>query len=620
MTIVSSIPQIIHHWSQETPDAYAIEQAVQPDRPGLTYRQLLDCSRQLVTQLNNIGVNRQDRVALVLPNGPEMAVATLSIAAGATCVLLNPDYPEQVYEDYLSDLKIKALIVQTGSAKAAKIAALAGGIPVLELMPKLDGAAGVFQLKGAGTPKLAYPLWAEPEDAAIILPTSGIMSHPKMVCLTHQNLCNSAQNIANTLALTVDDGCLNVMPFFHIHGLVGCLLSSLVAGGKVVCAPEFRAEEFLSWLQAGQPTWYSAIPTIHQAVLSQVQQFGIPDHCLRLIRSSSSAMSSRIMVELETTFNVPVIESYGMTEATHQITSNPLPPALRKPCSVGLPGQTEVAIAATDKDDLLPQGESGEVVIRGHAVTQAYVAEENEAAWFDGWLRTGDQGYLDKDGYLFLQGRVTDMVGRGGEKISPLEVDDVLMALPDVHRAVAFAFPHPTLGEELGAAVVLKPGAKTTPEQLRDYLFSCVAAVKVPGKIIVVDALPENLVGQLQRRQLATQLAHQLTMDFIAPQNDVEQSITDVMQEILQCDRISVTDNFFILGGDSLKATQVTLRLSAQFKVNLPNNSLFRHPTVAKLATEITHLTSEGDGLVQGILAQLKGLPPEEIERLLATG
>ncbi|MBX2865975.1 MAG: non-ribosomal peptide synthetase [Leptolyngbyaceae cyanobacterium MAG.088] len=624
MDVVNSISQIIHHWAQNTPESCAIVPVPsrQPIRPNLSYEQLLNQSSQLITQLNYLGIKREDRVAIAVPNGPEMAVAILSIAAGATVVPLNPNYQEHEYEFYLSDLDAKALIIQQGFAKSAKIVALAKGIPVLELTPKLDAAVGSFQLNRAHSSKMFAPTWAKPEDTALILYTPGHTSRPKMVSLTHQRLCAAAQNIANTLALTADDRCLNIMPLFHIHGLVGGVLASLIVGASVVCTPGFNSELFLTWVKDCQSTWYSAVPTMHKSVLAQVQQQDSYVSSLRFIRSSSAALSARLMVDLETTFNVPVIEAYDMTEASQQITSNPLPPLLRKPGSVGVPGHTNVAIAAIDSSELLSQGKIGEVVIKGDTVTQGYangpVADNN--VFFDGWFRTGDQGYLDKDGYLFLQGRLREIVNRGGEKITPLEIDEVLMALPEVLQAVAFGFAHPTLGEELAVAVVLEPNATATPETLRDYLFAHMAAFKAPSQIILVDSLPKGATGQLQRMELAKKFANQLNIEFVTPTNDVEQSVANVMKEILHCDLISVADNFFVLGGDSLQANQVTTRLSARFKVNLSTTSLFRFPTVAKLANEITRLTTESDGLVQGILAQLDGLPPEEIERLLATG
>ena len=617
----SSLYKLLEKQARQLPEEIAL---LNQHHSSLTYSQLYRHITQIGAQLNELGIGRNDRIAIVLPNGPEMAVAFLAIAASATAAPLNPNYRVPEFEFYLSDLDAKALVIQAGTGDAAREVAKTKDIPIIELAPTGGRAAGLFALTPCPSSSFRQMAehqegFAQSSDIALVLHTSGTTSRPKIVPLHHSNLLASAQNIAQTLALMSEDCCLNVMPLFHIHGLVGCLLSSLIAGASISCTSGFNAEEFLNWLRVCQPTWYSAVPTIHQSVLAQAQQQDMTDSSLRLIRSSSSAMPARVMADLESTFSVPVIEAYGMTEASHQMTANPLPPALRKPRSVGIPGQTKVAIAAMDSSELLSQGDIGEVVIQGKAVTHGYVnnSEANAKAFFDGWFRTGDQGYLDEDGYLFLQGRLKEIVNRGGEKVSPLEVDEVLMDVPEVHQAVSFAVPHPTLGEDLAAAVVLKANAQISPELLREHLFAYIAPFKVPSQIVVVDSIPKGATGKLQRIGLAEKLADQLTSKYVAPRNETEQAVVKVMQEILQCDRISIIENFFVLGGDSLKGTQVTLRLGEKYNIDLPNTSLFRYPTASELATEILRLITVDESAVQDVLAQLEGLPPEEIKRLL---
>lgn len=619
MNQAQNIPKLIREVACEQPRALAI---LAPRRSPLAYGRFQEHVRDIGLRLHSLGIGPGDRVAVSLPNGPEMAATFLAVTQVAACAPLNPNYRDAECEFYLSDLAPKALIAQAGVAEAAQRVARQQGIPVLTLTVNPDCAAGEFELSGdrsilrsadTGLPEI------QRDDVALILHTSGTTSRPKMVPLTHRNVCASALNIAATLALTPSDRCLNVMPLFHIHGLMGCLLSSMAAGASVVCTPGFQAEAFLTWLRECQPTWYSAVPTIHQAALALVQQQGNFERTLRLIRSSSAAMPARVMADIEATFGVPVIEAYGMTEASHQMTSNPLPPAARKPRSVGLAGHTQVSIAALDRNELLHQGDIGEVVIRGDAVTAGYLSnsEANAKAFFDGWFRTGDRGYLDDEGYLFLQGRLKEMVNRGGENISPLEIDEVLMTVPDVHQAVAFAVPHPTLGEDLAAAVVLKPDACVSSAALREYLFEQVADYKVPSQIVLVDAIPKGATGKLQRIGLADKLADRLQMEFVAPRTDTERAIAAVIQEVLQCGSVGAAENFFVLGGDSLKGTQVTSRLSAQFGLDLPNTILFRYPTVAELAVEVDRAIAENSD-VDRLLAQLEGLPPEDIERMLA--
>ena len=372
-----------------------------------------------------------------------------------------------------------------------------------------EATAGGFRVAG---PEGAVPPDRAPatfDDIALLLHTSGTTARPKLVPLTHANLQASARNIASTLELTSGDRCLNVMPLFHIHGLVACLAAPLAAGGSVIVPPGFDAFTFFRWLTDAAPTWYSAVPTMHQAILTRAarNQAAIGDSPLRFIRSSSASLPPIVMTELEETFGVPVIESYGMTEAAHQMTSNPLPPAVRKPGSVGLAAGPDVAIMEPD-GTLLERGTVGEVVIRGSNVTAGYLErpEANAEAFTDGWFRTGDLGRLDDDGYLFLEGRIKEIVNRGGEKISPREIDEALLAHPDVAQAVAFAVPHPKLGEDLAAAVVAADGRRPTPEELRQFVAERVAAFKVPRKVLIVDEIPKGPTGKLQRIGLARQL------------------------------------------------------------------------------------------------------------------
>ena len=315
-----------------------------PNRAPLTFERLLAEVREAVACLNNLGIHRNDKVAIVLPNGPEMAVAFLSVACGAIAAPLNPAYSAAEFEFYLSDLDARALIVQAGLASPAIDVARGRGVPIIEIAPKIHEPAGIFEFQGIHlAPESAVDL-AEAGDVGLVLHTSGTTSRPKMVPLTHQNLCASAQHIGEALALTPSDCCLNIMPLFHIHGLVGAVLSSLAAGASVVATPGFDAPRFVDWMAAFQPTWYTAVPTMHRAILARVEQVGHPINSgrLRFIRSCSSALLPTLMAELESAFGVPVVEAYGMTEAAHQMTCNPLPPAIRKSGSVGVATGTEI--------------------------------------------------------------------------------------------------------------------------------------------------------------------------------------------------------------------------------------------------------------------------------------
>ncbi|GBD32671.1 putative sulfoacetate--CoA ligase [bacterium HR33] len=477
-----------------------------PGFEPVTYAALGSAVDRLSSQLAGIGVRKGDRVALVLPNGPELAQLFLASACYATAAPLNPKYREDEFRFYLTDLRAKVLITLRDDAPAATKAAPAD---TALLFVERD-AGGVTLCRPAGE-KIAP---AEPEkpraaDTALVLHTSGTTSRPKIVPLTQENLTTSALSIAKHLGLAPSDRCLNPMPLFHIHGLVAGLLAPLASGGSAVIPPGFDAFKFLDWLEEFRPTWYTAVPTMHQLVLERASRQ--PERTarlgLRFIRSSSASLAPVVLEQLERTFGVPVIEAYGMTEASHEMASNPLPPARRKPGSVGKPTAVEIAIM-DGSGRLLPPGHLGEVVIRGKTVTAGYLdnPEANERAFTAGWFRTGDQGYFDEDGYLFLTGRLKEIINRGGEKVSPLEVEAVLMQHPAVKQTVAFGAPHPKLGEEVAACVVLADGAQATERDLRAFAARHLADFKVPKKIVIVPEIPRGPTGKLQRIGMAERL------------------------------------------------------------------------------------------------------------------
>jgi acyl-CoA synthetase (AMP-forming)/AMP-acid ligase II len=344
---------------------------------------------------------------------------------------------------------------------------------------------------------------------ALVLHTSGTTSRPKIVPLTHDNLTASARNIGRTLALRSTDRCLVIMPLFHIHGLIGALLSSMAAGASVYCPPGFNALKFFGWLDDSAATWYTAVPTMHQTILARAERNRdvIERRRLRFIRSSSASLPPQVMQALEMAFGCPVLESYGMTEASHQMASNPLPPAARKPGTVGRSAGPEVAIQGAG-GETLPAGQAGEIVIRGENVTAGYANNPaaNAEAFRNGWFRTGDLGFLDAEGYLTISGRLKEIINRGGEKITPREIDEVLMDHPSVAQALAFAMPHDMLGEEVAAAVVLREGQEASERELRDFVARHLADFKVPRRIVLLQEIPKGPTGKLQRIGLARRL------------------------------------------------------------------------------------------------------------------
>jgi oxalate---CoA ligase len=479
-----------------------------PGRGALSYAALRAFCARTADALNAMGIGIGDRVAIVLPNGPEMASAFLSVACAATAAPLNPTYRREEFDFYLSDLNAKALLIHEGLESPAREVAHARRIPIVDVVIDESKPAGEFTPKptGAGGAERGRSGPSGPDDIALVLHTSGTTARPKIVPLTHRNVTASAVNIGNTLHLTPDDVCLNIMPLFHIHGLIGAVLSSIGAGALVSCTPGFDALKFFRWFAEANPTWYTAVPTMHQGILMRAPRHldVIAKGRLRLIRSSSSSLPPQVMEEMEKVFGVPVLEAYGMTEAAHQMACNPLPPAKHYAGSVGIAAGPEIAIM-NDSGDLLNANDIGEVVIRGRDVFNGYEnnPEANVKSFTNGWFRTGDQGCLDAAGYLRLTGRLKELINRGGEKVSPVEVETALLDHPQVAQAVAFAMPHSMLGEDVAAAIVLRENATATDAELREFLAQRLAPFKVPRKIVFLSVIPKGPTGKPQRIGLA---------------------------------------------------------------------------------------------------------------------
>ena len=590
--MISCIHELIRRQAEQNPEAIAIRA---PGRRPLSYGGLLHQVGATVHALRSCGVGRNTRVAIVLPNGPEIATSFLGVVAGATSAPLNPNYTFQEFTYYLKDLKARALIVQADTDSSARAAAHDCGIPILELSLALQAEAGVFTLAPSTPQSPVQDGLAEPDEIALVLHTSGTTSKPKRVPLPQSALTASADNIRTSLGLSPGDSCLSIMPLFHVHGLVAALLSSLAAGASVTCTPGFLAPKVLDWIEECRPTWYTAVPTMHQAILNRVPSQPDLPLCtsLRFIRSCSSALPPQLMSALETAFGVPVIEAYGMTEAAHQIASNPLPPGRRKPGSVGLTTGPEAAIM-DQSGRLLPAGCRGEIVIRGSTVTRGYEdnPEANLSAFSAGWFRTGDEGSLDEDGYLHLTGRIKEIINRGGEKISPREVDEVLLDHPAVAQAVAFSIPDPQLGEEIAAAVVLHDGATVSEKQLQEFAAGRLADFKVPRRVLFVPEIPKGPTGKMQRIGLAEALGVNSPLQprperksaFRPAVTQAEILLAGIWGAVLKLDKVSIEDGFIELGGDSILAAQIIARVRSAVRVELSLRDFFATPTIAGMA------------------------------------
>ena len=480
---------------------------IQPDGGvRMTYGALRQQVQAVASALAAAGVKRGDRVGMALPNGIPNIVTFLAAAIAGTAAPLNPGYKEDEFRFYLEDTNAKILLLPPEGIDEARRAA---GTTVPVVAVEMD-AAGTVVLTGvsAGTPVVMPAA----DDTALVLHTSGSTGRPKRVPLSHANLSISAGNVARGYALSADDVSLCVMPLFHVHGLVASTLATLATGGTVVVPTKFSPLSFWGVAQDVGATWYSAVPTIHQLLLARVKP-GAPKPAgaskLRFIRSCSASLPPQVMHDLEAAFGAPVLEAYGMTEAAHQMSTNPLPPAPHLPGSVGIGTDVKITIRNSE-GTVLPAGERGEVCIQGPNVITGYEnnPEANATAFFDRtWFRTGDQGTLDENGYLTLTGRLKEMINRGGEKISPREIDEVLLGHPSVAEAVCFGTPHPTWGEEVAAAVQLKE-----PVSEADLLAFCkerLADFKRPKKIHITEAIPRTATGKIQRRIVAQHYAQQ---------------------------------------------------------------------------------------------------------------
>jgi acyl-CoA synthetase (AMP-forming)/AMP-acid ligase II len=469
---------------------------------SLTYDSLRQQVWTMANALASVGIRRGDSVAIALPNGLPALVSFLAASIAGTAAPLNPAYPYEEFHFFLGDTGARILLCPPVGAEFVRAAASDRKIPVFSVEMNDQGNV---QLANAPTGATATEPTAD--DIALVLHTSGSTGRPKRVPLRHFNLAVSSANIANTYALSEEDVSLCIMPLFHIHGLIGSVMATLLSGGTVVIPTKFNALSFWRTVREHRVTWYSGVPTMHQVLLARTHQKPVEAETLRFIRSCSAPLSSQLINKIEDLFGVPFVEAYGMTEAAHQMTSNPLPPRHRKAGSVGV--GTGLRISIMDKDgNHLGTNQRGEVAIQGANVFRGYEnnPEANARAFVNGWFRTGDEGLLDADCYLHLTGRIKDIIIRGGENIAPHEVDEILLRHPAVAAAVTFGCVHPTLGEEVASAVVLREPCGATESVLIRHCRESLAEFKCPTKIYLVDSIPTTATGKIRRRAVAAAL------------------------------------------------------------------------------------------------------------------
>jgi acyl-CoA synthetase (AMP-forming)/AMP-acid ligase II/acyl carrier protein len=622
---------LLSHYARSAPDRRAI---LAPGRLPMTYDALWLQTRDVVRGLRSLGLGRTDRVAVVLPDGPTAAVAMVAVAVGAVCVPLNPGFTYDEYRRYFGELHLAALLTHVHSNSPSRRSAQALGIPVIDVVTRSDDRAGAFSIVGQASRCATGDEFASSADDAFILLTSGSTSRPKTVPLTHASVCLSACNVGAAIELVARDRLLSVLPLFHGHGLISGLLAALAAGSSVVCTSGFNARAFFGWLTEFRPTWYTAVPAIHQAVLREadLQKKRARRSSLRLVRSASTSLSHDVLGGVEALFGVPVIDTYGMTEAATQIASNSL--RRQKPGSVGRPAGPEIAILNSE-GRRLGSGRRGEIALRGPTITRGYDndAAATASAFRDNWFRTGDLGYLDAEGYLFIVGRIKEIIHKGGQKVAPAEVEEALLSHPDVIDAAVFPMLHGRLGADVAAAVVLRQDAKASTQRLREFARERLAGFKVPGLIRILPEIPKGGGGKIKRSELtlafskAPPTPDERGDEVVSPRSQLQHQLAGIWAELLDIDQVGVDQDVFALGVDSLAMTQMILRLEERFGVDLSFEDIFSAPTVAALALRVESskkhstdlLVSSSDATMETARAKRDGAQPVSIvqERML---
>jgi acyl-CoA synthetase (AMP-forming)/AMP-acid ligase II/thioesterase domain-containing protein/acyl carrier protein len=594
-SVTETIGDVIRRHAAATPDSPAL---IAEGQATLTYVAFADLLDRIRGQLNAAGFGRGDRIATVGPNDAATAALVTGVMGCAAVVPVNPVLSVNESVTYLRDLRVQAVAIDVAMDSPVRAAAAKAGLPVLEMErtnPRVAGMIDIRSTSATGTTSRPGP--ARPDDLAMVLLTSGTTSHSKVVPVTHGQLTTKIVRMAEGYNLTAADRCLNLMPLFHGHGLYSSLGATLYSGSSLITLPTFSIEAFFRLLETTAPTWYTGSYTFHHRIHAAAPQYAeaIRKAHLRFIKTGSGHLDNRVAKEIEALFRAPVIETYSSTEAG-RIAGTPLPPVRRKPGTVGLPVKDEVAILSAD-DRVLPPGECGEVVIRAAPIFSGYENDPaaNAQCFVDGWFRTGDEGVFDADGYLTITGRIKDIINRGGEKITPSEVDNALLQHPDVAAAITFPVPHATLGQEVAAAVIPVKGADFTDEVLTKFLRSRLAPFKVPRRILIVSEIPKGATGKISRQRLAetfglvtdSTIARPEATEDDRPATSLETKLQRLWAAVLGLDRVGLNEDFFMLGGDSLQAVELFLRIEKEMGRRLPRSILFEDGTVAKMARRI---------------------------------
>lgn len=567
----------------QDPDAVAI---VSPGYQPLTYRDLRQQIVSVVRSLNARGFRPNDRIAISMPNGPHAAVAILAVMAGFTVVPLNSQTKEPEYASVFSHVGIKAVLVQAGESTEAASAARSCGISVIEVRCSRR-TAGRFTFFPEPDTRGIEPEYATPGDIAAIKMTSGTTEMPKAVPTSQKRFFTGMQILNAAFGLTATDKNLHFLPLDTGFGYELPLGGTLLAGGTLICPGDFIPPDFIRLLRTYRPTYYCGGPAHHHAIAEELRKVPadlLAGHSLRLIGSGSAATPPETVRELEALLGVRVIDIYAMSEA-YISTNNPY-----KQGSVGIPFISELEIR-NEEEQRLPSGHTGEIVVRGDLVFDGYLnaPEENTAAFSNGWFRTGDTGYQDAEGYLFLTGRIKELINKGGRKIAPAEIDVVLMSHPGVADAMTFRIPDPVLGDDL-AAMAVRKDIHVSEEDLRQYCLDRLVLFKVPQRFFFVDKIPKNALGKPLRDEGVKHVGAAGESGSGARVKDGETprpspsviagSLLQLWKDILELPELSGDDDFFFSGGNSLTAIELLIKIQRKYHINLPPDTIYRYPTI----------------------------------------
>jgi len=566
-----SILETILGHAQSRPKGVAI---LSPDQDEITYEKLAMMITAILELLRDAGVKPGDRSAVALENGPEFGITALAAIGLGPCAPLNWRLTEEEIAKQMKSMGVQNVIVPYGKQTLAEQAGLKLGLNVIKLsFPATANHIGDFN---------------NTAEIALLMNTSGTTEAPKTVPITHEMLCHSVRNTAAAFRLGPSDRCLNTVQLYNIHGLVIGFLVALMTGGSTILMSAFKPSLFFELLEKYCPTWYTAPPAVHQSVVDYFSSLEPRPSTgsLRFARSGGAACPISVIEAVEAAFKVPFVIAYGMTETSSQVTSTPLPPGKRKIGSVGVSNGNEIGILDSDGKPQ-PAYTRGEIAIKGKTVFAGYEnnALANEASFCGAWFKTGDEGYLDSDGYLFVTGRYKEVINKGGLKIYPSGIEEAVFRHPAVLDAAIFPVPHERMGEEIALAIVIKEGWELADRDIIGFIANQVAYYEVPSAILRLDLIPRSPAGKVQRHKLTELwLSRQRDTTRVSPRNNVEQRIYEAWRKILRNDAISIFDDFFLIGGDSLSAASLAASLSGEFAIQLFTSEIYRHRTIEQQA------------------------------------